>query len=351
MQKILIIKMSALGDIFMALPQIEAIIQRHADDRIILLTGPGFDHLFANHPRLQVEILDRKDGFGPLGTIGRTIWTYKQKFDVIYDLQGNRTSRTLVRFSKAAKRVGTQPRAVYNCHPQTEYTRNTQQNVFDRLNESLLAAGIPPAEPRSLIYCSDVNQQAVDQFKQQYGLDSKPYILFHAGSSSEWPSKQWPGDNFIELAEMFTRLGISSIWLGGPEDRQINEYLSSRTGIDATDFFSFTQLAVLAADALCGVTNDSGPMHIMAAANIPVYSFFGPTSWIRSHAMGQQERVLTANTPCSPCFKGICPSDKKHQCLTDITADQVYEKVNNELKLAEIKNSALKNRHPNFQRL
>jgi heptosyltransferase-2 len=333
MQKILIIKMSALGDIFMALPHIEAIIRHHADDRIILMTGPGFDDLFANHPRLQVEVLDRKDTFGPLGKIGRSIWTYKQKFDVIYDLQGNRTSRTLVRFCGAAKRVGTQPRRVYNCHPETEYTRNTQQNVFDRLNETLIAAGIPPAEPRSLIYCSDRNRQAVDQFKQQYGLDSKPYILFHAGSSSEWSSKQWPRDNFIELAEMFTKQGILSIWVGGPEDREINEYLSNRCGIDATGFFSFTQLAELAGDALCAVTNDSGPMHIMAAANIPVYSFFGPTSWVRSHAVGQKERVFTGNAPCSPCFKGTCPPKQRHQCLTSITPKMVYDKINGQIGL------------------
>ncbi len=332
-QNILIIKMSALGDIFVSLPQIEAIVQHHHDDQVTLLTGPGFNRLFIHHPRLNVQVLDRKETFGPMSTIGSTLWAYQRKFDVIYDLQGNRISRTVVRFSGAAKRVGTQPRSIYTHHPEKPYTSETQQNITERLNETLIAAGIPPAGEHITLHFSDEERDVVNQFKQQHGLDSMPYILFHAGSSSEWPSKQWPRDYFVGLAELFSLHSISSVWIGGPEDIAINQYLSSKTGIDTTNMFSFTQLSILAEDALCAVTNDSGPMHILAAANIPIYSFFGSTSWVRSHAIGQQQRVLTSNASCSPCFKGICTAEQKNHCLSDITVEKVYEKIHKELQL------------------
>lgn len=339
--KILIIKMSALGDIFMALPHIETIAAHHAADRVTLLTGPEFAELFIHHPRLRVEILDRRVTFGPLGTISRCIWVRQQKFDCIYDLQGNRTSRNLVRFSGSPRRIGTQPKNIYNCHPATPYTRQTRQNVFDRLNDTLVAGGMAAAQPRCHIYYSEQDRLTVKKYLQQNGLAGKSFILLHAGSSSEWPSKQWPVKNFLRLAELFNQQDITSVWVGGPDDHQINEYLSKRIGINATGLFSFMQLSVLAEAAICGVTNDSGPMHIMAAANIPVYSFFGPTSWIRSHAVGQGDRVLRTDVPCSPCFKGHCPEKISPRCLERITVENVYKQINRELSLAKKTSPAL----------
>ncbi|MEW6674001.1 MAG: glycosyltransferase family 9 protein [Thermodesulfobacteriota bacterium] len=330
MKKILIIKMSALGDVLMALPQVESILSHHREDDVWLLTGPSFRELFVNHPRLKVVVLDRGRWLGAESTYGRVLWTRNQRFEGIYDLQGNRTSRLLVRFSRSPRRVGTQPLRIYHFHPKDCYRQDTLQHVFDRLNETIIAAGLAPAQPRSVLYPSADDIVRVANWRTEKGLAERSFALMHAGSSSDWPSKRWPAEYFLELARRLEASGRRCIWIGGDADREINGTLARKAGIDATGRFSILQLYELGRSAALAVTNDSGPMHILAASGVPVYGFFGPTNWIRSHAVGQSQRVLKYPVACSPCFLGRCPPAKGHACLRSIRPEDVYRKITTE---------------------
>lgn len=333
MKKILVIKMSALGDVLMALPHVEAILSHHPDDAVWMLTGPSVKELFVNHPRLKVVALDRDRRFGGESRYGRLLWVRKQAFDAVYDLQGNRTSRLLVRFSKSPRRVGTQPESIYHFHPAGFYRRDTRQHVFDRLNETLAAAGLHPAEPRTVLYPSGKDVDRVGCWKSTQGLTDKTFAVMHAGSSSDWPSKRWPAEYFLELARRVEACGLRCVWIGGPADGEINSSLAGRVGMDATGRFSILQLYELGKAAAFAVTNDSGPMHILAASGLPVYGFFGPTDWVRSHAVGQSQRVLQNPVACSPCFLNRCPPAKGHACLRNITPEAVFHKLKSELHL------------------
>ncbi|MDF1594390.1 MAG: glycosyltransferase family 9 protein [Desulfobacterales bacterium] len=333
MKKILIIKMSALGDVLMALPHVDSILAQHRDDDVWLLTGPAFRELFVNHPRLKVIALDRRKGIGAESTYGRALWVRKQAFDGIYDLQGNRTSRLLVRFSKSPWRVGTQPLRIYHFHPEDFYRQDTPQHVFDRLNETIAAAGLEPARPEAVLYPSPDDITRVVRWKTEQGLADGSFALMHAGSSSDWPSKRWPAEYFLELARRLEASGRRCVWIGGDADREINSGLAREVGMDATGRFSILQLYELGRAAAFAVTNDSGPMHILALSGLPVYAFFGPTNWFRSHAVGQPQRVLTSPVDCSPCFLGRCPPAKAHACLRNIGPEGVYLKIKAEQAL------------------
>jgi len=330
MKKILIIKMSALGDVLMALPHVDSILAHHLDDDVWLLTGPSFRELFVNHPRLKVMVLDRSKRIGAESTYGRVSWVRKQVFDNIYDLQGNRTSRLLVRFSKSPRRVGTQPLRIYHFHPEDFYRRDTRQHVFDRLNETIAAAGLRPARPQSVLYPSPDDIARVVHWRTEQGLIHRSFVLMHAGSSSDWPSKRWPAEYFLELARRLEASGRRCVWIGGDADREINSALAREVGMDATGRFSILQLYELGRAAEFAVTNDSGPMHILALSGMPIYAFFGPTNWFRSHAVGQSQRVLKHPVDCSPCFLGRCPPAKGHACLRNIGPEDVYLKIKTE---------------------
>jgi len=332
-EKILIIKMSALGDLFMALPHVDVILNHHEKDEIWLLTSPPYEVLFKHHPHMKVIILDRNEWFSSNSTLGRIRWVRKQRFSVIYDLQGNRTSRLLVRFSNAKMTVGTQPQSVYQYHPELPYTQDVQQNVFDRLNDTLIAAGLPGAKPGCTLYPSSEDIDRIARWKIQNRLDNRKFALMHAGSSDQWPSKRWPKDRYLELAKMIEDNDIRCVWLGSKEDEAVNRYLSQRVGIDATGQFSLLQLYLMGKTALFAVTNDSGPMHILATTGIPVFSFFGPTSWVRSHAAGQGRRAIFNDADCSPCFLGICPSERQHVCLNTVEPEAVFFKIKVEIGL------------------
>lgn len=335
MQKILIIKTSALDDIMIALPHIEKITENHRDDQVWILTGPQYAELFRNDPSLQVVVLDRRQKIAGNSTWARAAWIRKKRFSCIYDLQGNRTSRLLVRLSGAPKRVGTQPRAIYTHQPPDLYTRESGRNVFDRLNETLISGGLPPATPGCTVHLAENERRAVNSWKTGAGRTSMPFVLLHGGGSREWPSKRRPEERFARLAAMIETTGTRCVWVDGPEERELNQRLARQCGIDATSLFTPLQLCLLGQGAVCAITNDSGPMHILSTANIPVYSFFGPTDWRRSHGAGQAGRILTREVPCSPCFSRTCPAAKKHACLDTISPEEVFDRVARDMKLLQ----------------
>ena len=118
------------------------------------------------------------------------------------------------------------------------------------------------------------------------------YVLLHAGSSHRHARKRWPF--YGELAEALAAHGLTPVWIGGKEDRELNHSLAQQRGLDATGLFSILELAELGRHAVFAVTNDSAPMHILACSGIPVYGLFGPTDWRRTHALGQARHVITA---------------------------------------------------------
>ena len=93
------------------------------------------------------------------------------------------------------------------------------------------------------------------------------------------------------------------------------------------DAFSVRGLAELGRRARFAVTNDSGPMHVLSCAGIPLYAFFGPTSVARSHALGQRQRVLVHPVPCSPCWLPVCPPSRAHACMQGLTPGSVIERL------------------------
>jgi ADP-heptose:LPS heptosyltransferase len=124
------------------------------------------------------------------------------------------------------------------------------------------------------------------------------------------------------------------VWLGAGADRPLNALLAQTVGIDATDAFSIPQLAELARHARFAITNDSGPMHVLSAAAIPVYGLFGPTDWRRCHAMGQRERSLSNNAPCVACARTDRATASDHSCLRGISAEYVFYRLRQD-KLVE----------------
>jgi ADP-heptose:LPS heptosyltransferase len=163
---------------------------------------------------------------------------------------------------------------------------------------------------------------------RQQDLAGKRLVLIHAGASERWPSKRWPGEHFQALALALENRGLTIIWLGGELERDMNRRLAGTAGIDATAVFSLAELAVLGRHAAFALTHDSGPMHLLSSASLPVYAFFGPTDWQRSHALGQAGRVLVNPVPCSPCHLPVCPpQQQQHACLRGLLPETVLTRL------------------------
>ena len=309
------IKLGALGDIVMATPLLEAIARHHAHDQLELLTTPAFAPLFAAWPDYRVTSIPRAGWRNSLAVLR---FLRAARFDRIYDLQANDRTALWCALSGTRERIGNHNRFPYTHHPVEAWTG--QCHIFERMRAVLASGGITDVAERPHLPCDAAAQGKVDAWLVTYGLNNKPFVLLHAGASVARPEKIWP--HFAALAERLVAAGRAVVWLGAAPDRARNVELARSGGIDATDAFTLAELAELGRHALCAVTNDSGPMHVLSAAGIPVFGLFGPSDWRRNHALGQAAQVI-ACVDYEPRYAGARCGD----CLASISVETVCSRL------------------------
>jgi ADP-heptose:LPS heptosyltransferase len=319
--RILIIKLGALGDVVLATPQFRAIVEAYPEAEVTLLTSPACAALVQGLPGLGVAAFRRR-GFAAMWRV--LAWLRRCEFNMVFDLQGSLRSRLMTRCSGARRRIGCRPGFAYTHAPAAG---GAAGHVFPELNRLLETAGLDPAPPLAWLPAIPTAETKVADWLERHGLAQRRRVLLHAGSSARWPSKRWEEAHFAVLATALAKRGYAVIWVGAEEDRDINRRLARQAGVDATDAFSLVELAALGRRAAFAVVNDSAPMHVLSASPLPVYALFGPTDWRRSHGLGQAERVLVNPVACSPCHRPICPAGFEHRCLRELTPAQLLERL------------------------
>ncbi|MGR8948273.1 MAG: glycosyltransferase family 9 protein [Gammaproteobacteria bacterium] len=286
--KILIIKLGALGDIVMATPLIEAIQNAHTGGEIYLLTTPPFAPIFTAWEGLRVHAFKRR-GWRAMYDIIK--FTRSNHFDRIYDLQGNDRTSLVCALSGAKVRVGNHTRYPYTHHPRDRWKGNI--HIFERMTRVVESAGVTVVSNSPLLPSTSQNRQRVDSWLDKNNLAGKSLVGIHGCASPNRPEKRWP--YFASLADRLIEYGFVPIWLGAAADKNQNEaYIQASGGVDTSGAFTIAELACLGEYFKFAVTNDSGPMHILAASGIPVYGLFGPSDWRRNHALGQSRYVITS---------------------------------------------------------
>ncbi len=312
---ILIIKLGALGDVVMATPLIEAIMAAHAGARIALLTTPAFAPLFEAWPDLEVGAIARP-GAVNLWRMLRYVRSIAPQR--IYDLQGNDRSAVLCALSSAPERVGNHPRFPYSHHPISAW--RGQSHIFERMCAVLESAGVAVTQPTPRLPVSPAASHRIASWIAQQGFADRSFALLHAGASARREAKRWP--HFAALARRLLDAGIAVVWLGGPDDRTLNAELVRAGGVDTCGLFDIGELAELGRHARFAVTNDSGPMHVLSAAAIPVFGLFGPSDWRRNHALGQRQHVI-ACVDIDPNWRGQRSGD----CLAGVSVEVVWSRL------------------------
>ena len=239
---VLVIKLGALGDVVLSVPQLVRLVETHAGDRITLLTAPAYVELVAGLP-LQVVAFQRK-GFVEMLRVVR--WLLGQHFDVVYDLQGSLRSRVMTLLTQADKRVGRSPGRAYT---HTPLSTTDRVHAFDRLNDILVAGGIAVASPVLQLPVCHTAESSVTAWLQQVPVD-RPLVLMHAGGSRHWPSKRWSEAHFLALAGALEERGFVIIWIGAEDERTLNGRLAEHSGLDAAAVFSLAELLALAGHAV-----------------------------------------------------------------------------------------------------
>jgi len=268
---ILVIKLGALGDIVLATGPFAALRRHHAGARLILLTtAPFADWLRASPWFDEVWIDDRP----PWWQIGGW-WALRQRlrsagFRRIYDLQTSSRSSRYFQLLGPGRRPEWSGIAPGCSHPDADPNRN-HLHTIDRQRGQLAAAGIPDVPLPDLTWC--------DADLSGFGLGADLALLVPGGSAHR-PEKRWPLAAFQDLAARLAAQGLTPLVLGGPGERDLADAIvaavpAARSLAGQT---GFTQVAALGRRAKLAIGNDTGPMHILAAAGCRSAVLFGSAS-------------------------------------------------------------------------
>ncbi|MDP2277638.1 MAG: glycosyltransferase family 9 protein, partial [Nitrospirota bacterium] len=133
---------------------------------------------------------------------------------------------------------------------------------------------------------------------------------------------RWFPERFGQFSSM---IQVKSIIVGGESDADIASIVvrnSDGNAISVAGKTTLKELIEIIRNARFVVSNDSGPMHIAAALNVPVFAIFGPTNPLRTGPYGKSHVIIRKGLECSPCYKKKCKGIK---CMEMIGAKEVAD--------------------------
>ncbi len=270
-ERILVIRLSALGDFIMALPAMAAIRRRHPDADIALLTTKPLAELGKRSGWFdRVEIDPRPGWRDPAGWLKLRRWLRAGRFDRVYDLQSQ--DRTALYFGLLwpGRRPEWSGIARGASHRHTDPARGAM-HAFDIHAAQLALAGIADIPPPDLAW--------LDEDTRKLGLPSRIALLV-PGSAPHRPAKRWPPERYGALAAEMVRHRITPVILGTADERPLAEAIRAvcPKARDLTGQTSLFAIAGLARRAVFAVGSDTGPMHLIAMVGCKVVSLFSDES-------------------------------------------------------------------------
>ena len=323
--RVLVVRLSALGDVLFALETVAALRRDRPDVAIDFLVEDRFASLLQGHPQIdRVIVYPRRRHLA----IPRSLLALRrQSYDVVLDLHGIQKSALHVWLARARLKLGAGPPASRE-GAQFAYHRAVampgalphRADVGHRLLADLGLSGVP---------CAPVLATVPPPADLLANLP-RPIVLLHPGTSAFAAFKRWPAERFAALAPRLAARGLGVAVSFGPGESDLAAPLlaaaPSARAIDGS-LLGLRGLAGVMQQCAVVVAADTGPLHIAAAVGVRCVALFGPKDTTRYGPRGHggiTHEVLYHDVPCRPCKLRDCPSP---QCVLGIGVDAVEAAV------------------------
>ena len=182
--------------------------------------------------------------------------------------------------------------------------------------------------PGPMVWTSFDDRSAAKRFIAENGLDCR-WVGLHLGSGPVMSYKRWPTERFIEVARaLVQRFACRVVIFGGSDEAPMAKDAAGKIGeaaIIAAGHLTIRQSFEVMKRSALFVSNDSGPMHLAAAAGAPVIALFGPTLDYKTSPLGAHSTILTAPVACRPCYRYKPIECQSRECLNNIGVERVVE--------------------------
>jgi heptosyltransferase-1 len=294
--RILIVRLSAIGDVLHGLPVLSALREALPQAYLAWVVEGRPSELLRNHPALD-EIISVPRGWLKKPS---AVWNLRRRlrelrFDIAIDLQGLTKSAAAAWLSGAPRRIGFagQDGREISRWFNNELVLPSVTHVVDRNLELLRAIAI---EPRKVVFGLQGDPSARDAARsmlEDARLDGR-IVLINPGAG--WPSKLWPSERYAAVAhELGKRHAVGSlvVWAGEQEHRWAQQIVAGSGGFARiAPPTSLSELAALTERAALFLGSDTGPMHLAAAVGTPCVALFGPSPGERNGPYGPGHIVL-----------------------------------------------------------
>ena len=294
--RILITRLSHIGDCVLTLPVLCAIRRKFPDAYIAWAVEKPTDQLLKGHPDLNRLIIIPKNWMGkPLQWASILFRLRRDRFDIAIDPQGLTKSAMLGWLSGARKRIGLQGKWARELSPRlnNELVETQSPHVVDRSLEMLSAVDVSDRGVEYRLPLDSASQQRVRSFLDVRQI-VRPFVVVNPGAS--WPSKRWDVNRFAAVVRYLeSQHGLQSVvtW-AGDEERGMAQgivHCDDECGFVAPRT-SLREYAALCDYASFFIGCDTGPMHIAAAMGTPCIGLYGTTLPTESGAHGPQNIAI-----------------------------------------------------------
>lgn len=339
MNKFLLVRLGALGDVVHAIPVAAALRRAFPSSRIDWLVSAKHREILDLVPVIdrRLVINDRSGAWSGTSMLAAVRELRAARYDVALDLQGLIKSALLARSSGAGRVIGFSASYAREGLARPFYTE-----AFDPGRGGLYA----PAETRHVV---DINLSllqtvGITSASAEFPIESVDsvaarsasertggrYALLNPGAA--WPNKRWPPARFAAIAvELQRRHGLMSVVLWGPGEEALAQEVAA--GAEGAAIVSprttIGDLVALARGAAVMVSGDTGPTHIAGAVGTPLVGIYGPTRPSRNGPMTPGDVTVSRDASCQCHHLRRCRLEK--MCLLDIEVAEVLDAVERRL--------------------
>jgi heptosyltransferase I len=364
-RKILLIKLSAVGDVVHTLPVLNKLRRRYPDAQIDWVVTPAIGELLRHHPALNNVIdFDRDTSAPPWAWAALSSYTRLAMklrpvgYDLAIDLHCQVRSAFLAFVSGAPVRIGfdkERPEVWANSRQVTDdfrkhawqgaregawlfYTHRIplptmDVHVIDHYQSVGALLGFDQSPTDFSFRIPQAAHDRVDALLRERGLDNaRPVVIAPRGN---WETKRWPDEKSADVARHFLDRGYPVVLVGAPRERHVGEAIARLAPgvVDLTGQTALSELAALISRAALCIAHDSGPMHLAVALGIPVVALFGPSDTVWAGPYHRDDAVVRAGLACSPCYLRRLKSCRHgHACMEDLPAQAVIDQAESVLQ-------------------
>ena len=330
--RLLVVKMSSLGDLLHTLPALTD-AQRHiADLQVDWVVEEAYAEIPAWHPTVRqvIPIALRRWRHQPLAAWGSGHWQHfmrrlrANRYDRVVDAQGLVKSAVVTRLARGVRygfdrHSAREPLAAMAYGHTVAVQR--RQHAIRRSRELLAAALGYPYEG------SPPDYGIRERFPRYTPQGAGPLVFLHGTS---WPSKHWPGSEWRRLAVMAGALGwqIRLPWATLQERLRAERIAQAGPTSAVLPASRLDSLAALISESAAVVGVDTGLAHLAAALGVPSVSLYGATAPELTGTVGEHQHQLRAEYPCAPCLRRTCREIStgagSPPCYSSLSAERVW---------------------------